>query len=80
MLIGRLSSSATTVATRNGQNLDYIIFIYSTYTLPALNGEKRRGSMLHNLLKTQLGYVSSTRCVLAQCISDVLDRNLVGLS
>ena len=36
MLIGRLSSSATTVATMNGQNLDYIIFIYSTYTLLAL--------------------------------------------
>ena len=37
MLIGRLSSSATTVATRNGQNLDYIMFICSTYSLPALN-------------------------------------------
>ena len=36
MLISRLSSSATTVAARNGQNLVYITFIYSTYPLPAL--------------------------------------------
>ena len=45
-----------------------------------LDGKKRRGSMLHDLLKTRLGHVGSARCVLAQRMSDVLDRNLVGLS
>ena len=52
MLIGRLSSSATTVATRNGQNLDYIIFICSTYILPALKGGRGRDKVE---IKVQVG-------------------------